>query len=68
MHGEPSLQWLHLLVEQHLWSFIRRLETLEQGVKYVQRHQATPLAFNAIVNFDHILHFVLVFLLLTLNM
>ena len=37
------------------------IETLEQGVKYVQSYQY-------IGNFEHILHHVLVFLLLTLNM
>ena len=39
------------------------IETLEQGVKYVQRRSGF-----FIVNFEHISHLVLVFLLLTLNM
>ena len=38
-------------------------ETLEQGLKYFQSRSST---FN--VNFEHISHLVLVFLLLTLNM
>ena len=37
------------------------METLEQGVKYIQ----SSGVFTA--NFEHILHLVLVFLLLTLN-
>ena len=45
------------------------LETLEQGVKYVQsqqqRHQNDAIGF--IVNIEHISHLVLVFLLVTLN-
>ena len=40
------------------------IETLEQGVKYVQRLRSGIF----IVNFEHISHLVLVFLLLTLNM
>ena len=38
------------------------METLEQGVKYVQS------CGIFIVNFEHISHLVLMFLLLTLNM
>ena len=37
------------------------MKTLEQGVKYVKSQQC-------IVNFEHISHLVLMFLLLTLNM
>ena len=41
-------------------------ETLEQGVRYVQSHWRRSGIF--IVNFEHISHLVLVFLLFTLNM
>ena len=49
------------------------IETLEQGKKYVQiwqqRHQNDDIGVVLMfVNFKHILHIVLVFLLLTLNM
>ena len=40
-------------------------ETLEQGVKYVQMFRRRSGVF--IVNFEHISHLVLVFLLLTLS-
>ena len=40
-------------------------ETLEQGVKHVQSHGRLSGVFN--VNFEHISHLVLVFLLLTLS-
>ena len=39
------------------------IETLEQGVKYVHWRRSGVF----IVNFEHISHLVLVFLLLTLN-
>ena len=43
------------------------IETLEEGVKHVQLcHWRRSSIF--IVNFEHISHLVLVFLLLTLNM
>ena len=42
------------------------METLEQGVKYVQCQWRCFGVF--IVNFEHILHLVLAFLLLTLIM
>ena len=47
-------------------------ETLEQGVKYVQRYQndvsgVVRRSGALIINFEHILHLVLVILLLTLN-
>ena len=42
------------------------IETLEQGVKYVQSYQ-WHCSGVFIVNFDHISHLVLVFLLLTLS-
>ena len=52
-----------------------KLEILEQGVKYVQKLTTkTPERCQSrcsgvfIVNFEHISHLVLVFLLLTLNM
>ena len=41
-------------------------ETLEQGVKYVQRHQNDAIGIF-IANFEHISLLVLVFLLLTLS-
>ena len=41
------------------------IETLEQGVKYVQSQWRRSGVF--IVNFEHISHLVLVFLLLTLG-
>ena len=41
------------------------IETLEQGVKYVQNHWRRSGVFN--VNFEHISHLVLRFLLLTLS-
>ena len=41
------------------------IKTLEQGVKYIHHWPRTGVF---IVNFAHISHFVLVFLLLTLNM
>ena len=41
------------------------IETLEQGVKYVQRQCRSVVV---IVNSEHISQLVLVFLLLTLNM
>ena len=46
------------------------VETLEQGVKYVQRSQRRWWRRSGvfIVNFGHISHLALVFLLLTLNM
>ena len=47
------------------------IETLEQGVKYVQSQQSQSQRRRSgvfIVNFEHISHLVLVFLLLTLNM
>ena len=50
------------------------IKTLEQGVKYVQssqkrhRNDAWRRSGVFIVNVEHILHLVLVFLLLTLNM
>ena len=42
-------------------------ETLEQGVKYVQRYQWRRSSVF-LVNFEHISFFALVFLMLTLNM
>ena len=47
------------------WSKLT-IETLEQGVKYVNSRWCRFRVFT--VNFEHIQHFVLVFLLLTLNM
>ena len=44
------------------------METVEQGVKYVQRTTQWYSSGVFIVNFEHILHFILVFLWLTLNM
>ena len=50
------------------------IETLQQGVKYVQCYQqryqndGRRRSGIFIVNFEHILHLVLVFLLLTLSM
>ena len=43
------------------------METLEQGVKYVQGRRWRRSGIF-IVNFEHISHLVLVLLLLTLNM
>ena len=43
------------------------IETVEQGVKYVQSLQWRGSGVF-IVNFEHISHLALVFLLLTLNM
>ena len=47
------------------------IETLEQRVKYIKVNnkdtRATPCSAVFIVNFEHISHLVLVFLLITLN-
>ena len=51
MEGQPAITCSKLTIE-----------TLEQGVKYAQSCSGV-----CIVNFEHILHLVLVFLLLTLS-
>ena len=43
------------------------IETLEQGLKYVQSYKDTRTPGVFIVNFEHISHLALVFLLLTLS-
>ena len=43
------------------------IETLEQGMKYVQSYKDTRTTPVDIVNFEHISHLIIVFLFLTLN-
>ena len=72
-HNLSIVLWLNtnghiLMTSQPVFTCSKLIiETLEEGVKYVQLcHWRRSSIF--IVNFEHISHLVLVFLLLTLNM